>query len=217
MLVLLLSVSVSLQYSIISPRLMYSLDQKQLVRYLVFSGALRTPAIIAAFKRVDRADFVPEEYRSEAYEDYPLPIGFGQTISQPTTVAFMIELLDPRPGHIVLDIGAGSGWTSAILASLVGNAGYVTGTEVLPELVTYGRKNLAKYPFLNVSIIQARQELGIARNRFDRILVSAGATRFPDELLDQLSPEGKMVIPVGDSLFLCEKDAEGHVSSRRFA
>jgi len=76
---------------------MYSLDQKQLVRYLVFSGALRTPAIIAAFRRVDRADFVPEEYRNEAYEDYPLPIGFGQTISQPTTVAFMIELLNPRP------------------------------------------------------------------------------------------------------------------------
>lgn len=105
---------------------MFISDQKELVQHLVFTGVLRTPAIVVAFKRVDRVDFVPEVYQDEAYQDYPLSIGFGQTISQPTTVAFMMELLGPMPGNTVLDIGSGSGWTTALLASLVGNTGHVT-------------------------------------------------------------------------------------------
>lgn len=137
---------------------MFLSSKKQLVQDLIFFKVLKTPDIIDAFKRIDRADFVPEKYRNEAYEDYPLPIGFGQTISQPATVAFMFELLRPKPGDIVLDIGSGSGWTVAMLASIVGNTGYVTGVEIIPELVTFGRKNLRKYPFVNASILSAREE-----------------------------------------------------------
>lgn len=196
---------------------MFLSNQEQLVQYLISSGVFRTPEIVAAFRQVDRIDFVPEEYRREAYADYPLPIGFGQTISQPMTVAFMIELLYPRSGNIILDIGSGSGWTTAILAFLAGNSGYVTGVEIIPELVVFGRGNLAKYPFVNASILPARQKgIGIPGNTFDRILVSAGARTFPEELLDQLNPGGRLVIPVGNSVFLYEKDDKRVIHRKEF-
>ncbi|MDD5377447.1 MAG: protein-L-isoaspartate O-methyltransferase [Candidatus Gracilibacteria bacterium] len=196
---------------------MFLSNQEQLVQYLISSGILRTPEIVAAFRQVDRSDFVLEHYWNEAYQNYPLPIGLGQTISQPSTVAFMLELLDPRAGDVVLDIGSGSGWTTAMLAFLVGNTGYVTGVEILPELVAFGRGNLSRYPFVNASILPARKEgLGIPGNIFDRILVSAGARSFPEGLLDQLNPEGKLVIPVGNSIFLYEKDNERAVYREEF-
>lgn len=191
-------------------------NQKQLVQHLIISWVLKTPEIIVAFRQIDRADFVPESHQNVAYEDYPLPIGFGQTISQPTTVAFMMEILDPRPGNIVLDIGSGSGWTTAMLAFIIGNTGYVTGVEILPELVVFGQKNLAKYSFVNASILSTRKGLGIPGNTFDRILVSAGAESFPKEILNQLNPSGKLVIPVGNSIFLYEKDSEWAIRTREF-
>lgn len=195
---------------------MFISSQSQLIDSLIRSWVLKTPAFIDAFRRIDRSNFIPENHRDEAYEDYPIPIGFGQTISQPTTVAFMIELLDPKPWNIILDIGSGSWWTTAILSCIIGETGYVTGTEILPELVIFGKKNLAKYPFHNALILQAGDKLGVPGSVFDRILVSAWAIQFPNELLNQLNYGGRLVIPVGNSIFLYEKDMEWIVRIEEF-
>lgn len=188
-------------------------NREELVRYLkqnvlVFSP----PRLEEAFRAVDRAYFVPKELQDEAYEDYPLPIGFGATISQPTTVAFMLEKLDIQPGQKVLDVGSGSGFTTALLAHLVGPKGKVIGLEIVPELVVLGQNNLRAYHsdvLKNNRITPAkaahaeirRAEEGVVgcpkEGPYDRILVSAASPKVPQELLAQLKPNGVMVIPIG--------------------
>ena len=177
-------------------------SNKELVNYLIDSGVLANKNLIRAFLDIDRKDFVPEEEKDFAYEDHALPIGFGQTISQPTTVAFALELLDPRKGDKVLDVGSGSGWTTALLASAVGKEGVVYGVELIPELVEFGKSNLTKYNFKNAQICKAKEgELGLKEYApYDRILVSAEADKIPEELLAQLKDGGIMVIPVNRSL-----------------
>ena len=146
---------------------------------------------------IDRRDFLPESARRHALADAPISIGHGQTNSQPTTVDNMLELLDARPGHRVLDVGSGSAWSTARLAEIVGPSGRVFGVERVPELVEFGRDNLAKYDFPWASIHQAGNVLGLPDEApFDRILVSAMAEQLPQELVAQLTPEGVMVIPV---------------------
>ena len=171
---------------------------------------LKTPALIEAFLRIDRRDFVLPEYQDQAYEDYPLPISSGQTISQPYTVAFMLELLQPKKGEKILDIGSGSAWTTALLAEIVGNKGKVIGTELKPSLVRLGQENLLKYAFPWAEIHQAKKDsLGLFKEApFDKILVSAAATEVPKELLDQLKNRGTMVLPVADTV-LCVKRVLG--------
>lgn len=168
-----------------------------LIDTLIDAGTLKTPAIIDAFRAVDRADFVPIHYRSVAYEDRPLPLDYDQTISQPSTVAFMFELLQPQPGDKILDVGSGSGWTTALLAHIVGKRGTVLGLERVKELVDRGRENIAKYVTVWATIEKAGTELG-APNRapFDRILVSAAAHSLPRDLISQLKEGGTMVAPV---------------------
>lgn len=156
--------------------------------------------------KVDRKDFVLKEYESEAYEDYPLPIGFGQTISQPSTVFFMLKLLNPKKGEKILDVGSGSGWTTALLAEAVGEKGKVFGIEKIPELVEFGKNNISKYNFNNVQILEAGKELGLSKEApFDKILVSASAKEIPQELMDQLKDKGIMVIPVGNDILKIQK------------
>jgi protein-L-isoaspartate(D-aspartate) O-methyltransferase len=172
-----------------------------LITHMVESGVLKTPAIIEAFRAIDRANFVPLHYRSIAYEDRPLPLDYDQTISQPSTVAFMLELLQVQPGDKVLDIGSGSGWTTALLAHLVGSAGSVLGLERVEELVTFGSENLAKYSFSYAHIERAGVVLGApAHAPFNRILVSAAARSLPTTLVSQLVEHGSMVVPVRDSI-----------------
>ncbi len=180
---------------------------------------LTTPRLRAAFRAIDRADFVHPDYRLEAYEDYPLPIGEEQTISQPTTVAFMLEKLEAEPGERVLDVGAGSGWTTALLGSIVGEQGRVIGIELLPELVAFGTRNLAKYSLPQATIEEAeRGVLGKpAVARFDRILVSASAEKFPQELVSQLGEGGVMVVPVGDAICRVEKLGRGKIAKKCFS
>ncbi len=189
-----------------------------LVQYLIVTGALRTPEIIKAFLHANRALFVPEKYRNLAYEDIPIPIGYGQTISQPTTVAFMIEQLNPRKDEHVLDIGSGSGWTVAILSYIVGKGGRVTGMEIIPELVEQGRKNLSQKILPQAEILQAnRENLGYPQGGpYDKILVSASAANLPEELIAQLKKGGRLIIPIGNSIWKIEKNKNGIIDKKEY-
>ncbi|MEP6665054.1 MAG: protein-L-isoaspartate O-methyltransferase, partial [Nocardioidaceae bacterium] len=141
--------------------------------------------------------------------DAPLPIGHGQTNSQPSTVARMLDLLAPEVGDRVLDVGCGSGWTTALLAYLVGEEGSVIGVEIVPELTEQARRNLAAHGLGHVRVEQAHRDvLGLPDEApFERILVSASARHFPRPLVPQLAEEGRLVVPVRRSL--CVADREG--------
>lgn len=170
-----------------------------------------------AFRAVPREGFLPARMRHLASYDGPVDIGFGQTNSQPRTVDDMLRLLDVRRGQRVLDIGAGSGWTTALLAHLVGPSGEVVGTEIVPELVTFGAENLAATDQPWASLVQAAPDVfGLPdRGPYDRILVSAEARELPDELVEQLAPGGRLVIPVFGTMLLVVKDANGQVEVSR--
>lgn len=165
-----------------------------------------------AFETIDRKDFLPEEVRAHAASDRPFPIGYGQTNSQPSTVRAMLEWLEVEPGQKVLDVGSGSGWTTALLSNLVDKTGEVYAVEAIPELVEYGRQNCEIVGVTNARFYQAGKTFGLLEHApYDRILVSASAYEMPRELIDQLAVPGKMVIPVGDSIFEVEKDEAGTI------
>lgn len=190
--------------------------RKGLIVSLLNEGVLKTPLIIRAFEAVDRRDFVPSELDAQAYLDVALPIGFGQTISQPYTVAFMLELLQPEKGQRVLDVGAGSGWTTALLAHIVGPRGKVIGTEIVPELAVFGQLNLRKYHF-NHANIRLTDTLGaIEEGPCDRILVSATARELSRELLDQLGDDGILVEPVGSAIIKVYKPTSGRIATEQY-
>lgn len=185
-----------------------------LSNFLVNIGVLKTQSIIHAFLMIDRADFVLDRSAQDIYEDYPLSIGHGQTISQPRTVAMMLEMLEAQEGDKILDIGSGSGWTTALLGFIVGDKGAVTGVERVSELVKFGNHNLEKYNLKNVKIIPAQDELGLVGEEFDRILVSAAASEFPYKLLQQLKTGGKLVIPVGNSIYEIIKKEDSELEGK---
>ncbi|MFA6094645.1 MAG: methyltransferase domain-containing protein [Candidatus Paceibacterota bacterium] len=172
------------------------------------SDVFRNPAVKKAFYDIDRIYFVDGDYKPEAYEDYPLPIGFDQTISQPTTVAYMLELLDAQKGDRVLDIGSGSGWTTALLGSMVGKDGKVIGLERIPELVIKGGDNISHYKKdFSIEIRQANG-IGIPGEKFNRILCSASIdekSAIVDTLLKQLAVGGILVASVGESIIQIKK------------
>lgn len=155
-------------------------------------------AVDAAFDATPRRDFLPRGVRRRASYDGPLPIGAGQTNSQPRTVAAMLRLLDVRAGQRVLDVGAGSGWTTALLAHLVGPTGSVLGVELEPSLVTLGAANVAavRRPWATIRQADPRVLGDPTGAPWDRVLVSAEADELPQELVDQLSADGVLVAPV---------------------
>jgi protein-L-isoaspartate(D-aspartate) O-methyltransferase len=185
-------------------------------RLLNETKVLTTEPLQNAFREIDRAEFMPEDYKVEAYEDYPVPIGYDQTISQPTTVAFMLELLDVHEGDRILDIGSGSGWTTALLSVLTGAKGSVMGIERIPELVMFSESNLASYKFEHTEIRIAKAELGIPGSTFDRILVSAETAEIPDTLIQQLAPKGTLVLVVNGSVVKVTKDITGKIEKKEF-
>ena len=161
-------------------------------------------AVDRAFAAMPREGFLPRSVRRRASYDGPLRIAAGQTNSQPRTVADMLRLLAVEPGHRVLDVGAGSGWATALLAHLTGPTGEVVGVELEPELVTFGSANLARTHQPWASIRQAAPGvLGVPeRAPYDRILVSAEPRELPAALVDQLTEEGRLVIPVAGTMLL---------------
>jgi len=173
-------------------------------------------ALDEAFAACPRTDFLPEDQRRFARLDRPLPIGWGQTNSQPTTVRNLLTLLDVRPGQRVLDVGCGSAWTTALLAHLVGPDGEVVGVEIVPGLVTFGRSRLGERP--NARVRQALPGvLGLPDGApYDRILVSAEARTLPVPLLDQLADDGVLVVPV-DGILLEVRQGPKVIERGRYA
>ena len=180
-------------------------------------GVLRSARIEEALRIVDRKTFVPPQFNPRAYGDFPLPLPGGQSISQPRTAVFTIELLQPASGDKLLDVGSGSGWTTALLAELVGPCGSVTGIEKRPELVTLGREHLAQFDYPNARILAAGSVLGYPQDApYDKILVSAAARRKPKVLLEQLNMGGTMVIPVRKSIWQIRKTMAGVVEEKEY-
>lgn len=171
---------------------------QNLIDRLETEDYLKTPEIVSAFRHVRRNDFVLPGLEHESHYNYPLLIGYGQTISQPATVAFMLELLQPQIGEKVLDIGAGSGWQTALLAQLVGQTGQVIAVERVAELVDFAKKNIAKYSFSNIELVVADGSEGYAKYEpYDAIVVAAAAAEMPKAILAQLKIGGRAVMPVG--------------------
>lgn len=167
--------------------------------------------VAQAFAACPRTGFLPPSEQRHAHRDHPLPIGHGQTSSQPSTVARMLRMLDVPVGARVLDVGSGSGWTTALLAHLVGPTGSVLGVELEPDLAAWGAGNLAATGQGWARIVLARPDvLGApAEGPYDRILVSAEARELPTTLVDQLGPAGRMVVPVDWGLDVVQRTDEG--------
>ncbi len=198
-----------------------------LIDDLIEEGWLKTPRIIAAFKKIKRKDFLPEGKKELAEIDEALSIGHGQTISQPLVVAFMIELLTPEEGEKILDVGTGSGWTSALLSELVGEKGKIIAMEIVPELKEFGERNVSKYSFIEKGVVEfvcadgskgypdisSRPEL---REGFDKILCSATAEELPENWKKQLKIGGKIVTPIGSSIWLFIKKSDSQFESKEY-
>jgi protein-L-isoaspartate(D-aspartate) O-methyltransferase len=159
-----------------------------------------------AFRAVPRTGFLPAEMKAMAELDAPLPIGYGQTNSQPSTVHMMLEWLDPCSNEKVLDVGSGSGWTTALLTHLVGPKGMVYAAEKIPELVQFGAKNVMRAGIQNARFFEAKNDIGLPEFApYDRILVSASSDTFPQKLLNQLKIGGRLVIPVKNSVYVVNR------------
>jgi len=180
-------------------------------------GSAFEPRVTAALRRVPRHRFVPDGQVDQAYRNRPLPIGLGQTISQPYIVALMTELLRVRKGDRVLEVGTGSGYQAAVLSELAGN---VYTIEIVRPLAAEARERLARLGYANVEVRAGDGYLGWpGQAPFDAIMVTAGAPHVPPALVEQLKPGGRLVIPVGgpssiQSLTLVEKKADGTVEQR---
>jgi protein-L-isoaspartate(D-aspartate) O-methyltransferase len=158
---------------------------------------------------------MPPEVKSMSGADRALPIGYGQTISQPTTVEMMLEWLDAQPGDKLLDVGSGSGWTAALLSHIVGSKGKVYAVELIPELVKFGRNNAEHVGVKNAEFFQAGTTYGLPEHGpYDRVLVSAAANEIPQELVHQLKLEGKMVIPVRNSIYEISKESNDKIQTK---
>ena len=189
----------------------------KLIGALVAQGYLKTPAIIDAFKKIDRQDFVPEELKDFAYINQPLSIGQGQTISQPLTVAFMLELLELAPGQKVLDMGTGSGWQAALLAEIVGPSGWVVSIERIDGLSNQARKNLSRFDLDNLKLVVGDGSQGFTKEApYDRIVGAATAEAVPESWKNQLKIGGIIVTPVGTSLIKLVKKAESDFKKEEY-
>jgi len=175
------------------------------------------PRVMEAMKEVRRHEFVPDEAQTYAYDNGPLPIGHGQTISQPYIVALMTDLLNPEPEHVVLEVGTGSGYQAAILSLLVKQ---VYSTEIVEPLAAAARERLQRHGYANVEIRVADGYHGwVEHAPFDGIVVTAAAPAIPEPLVEQLKPGGRLVIPVGlpyshQELMLVEKSADNEVRTQ---
>ena len=186
--------------------------REEMVRRQIEARGIGDPAVLKAMREVPRHGFVPEAPPAQAYADYPLPIGHGQTISQPYIVAFMAEAADLSAGDRVLEIGTGSGYGAAVLAKL---ALEVYTIEIVPELAERARTILSRLGFENVEVRTGNGWLGWAEHApFDAVVVTAAPDEVPPNLVDQLAVGGTLVVPVGEfiqTLRVLRKTPQGMV------
>jgi len=191
----------------------FDLELKKLIFLMKNKGFLNDPKVEMALKKIPRHHFVPDSQKKLAYENIPIPIMEGQTISQPIVVSKMTEWLDLKEGLRVLEIGSGSGWQSAIISNLIGN-GEVFTLERHKKLADFAKKNLEKMGIDNITIIHGDGKLGLPEKEpFDRIIITAACKTIPSTLLNQLSLGGLLIAPVGgetQSLVLIKKTPEGY-------
>lgn len=200
---------------------MNQLKIKRLVSDLASKGVLKSKSIEQALRAVGRIDFVPKKLSALAYEDESLSIGHGQTISQPYTVVFMLELLEVKEGQRVMDVGYGSGWQTVLLSYLIGEHGRVYAFEIIEELCRFGKNNIEKYPALakRISLFckSADTELvdsGIGA--LDRIIAAADVKRVPSSWRDSLVTGGIMVYPHEEGIYKEIKNPDGTFTKSEF-
>jgi len=192
--------------------------RKDMVENQLRQRGITDDHVLDAMGTIPRHLFVNEDLQNEAYMDGPLPIGFGQTISQPYIVAYMTEILKLEQQHSVLEVGTGCGYQAAVLSSL---AQKVISLERIKELALSSRKQLQELGFANVDVINANGWNGYQKGApYDRIIVTAGAKKVPEALIDQLANSGIMVIPVGKIMFsqtlrIISKDNNGNVIKKK--
>ncbi|HUJ95102.1 MAG TPA: protein-L-isoaspartate(D-aspartate) O-methyltransferase [Terriglobales bacterium] len=173
----------------------FAADRQNMVDLQLRARGISDQRVLQAMAKVPRHEFVPENFRSQAYEDHPLPIGEGQTVSQPYIVALMLEVLALSPSDKVLEVGTGSGYVAALLGQL---AAEVYSVERFPELAQEAADRLLRLGCTNVKVLVGDGSAGLPSHApFDAILVSAAAPQIPPALIAQLRSGGRMVIPVG--------------------
>jgi len=172
-------------------------QRKELVDVLREEG-IKDRKVLDAILKIPRHLFVPKEFLDVAYGNYPLQIGEGQTISQPYTVAFMLQALELKKGDKVLEIGTGSGWNAALIAEII-KPGKVYTTEIMPGLIQFSKKNIAKLNLSNINIIETDGSMGYKKEApYDKIIVTAAAPKIVEPWIEQLKENGIIVAPVGD-------------------
>jgi len=195
----------------------YSKSREKMVREQIQARGVKDPSVLRAMRGVARHCFVSSDFLEQAYKDHPIPIGMGQTISQPYIVALMTELLRVKPSDRVLEVGTGSGYQSAVLSGLVSR---VYTVEIYPSLAEEAGVRLASLGYKNVKIRQGDGYFGWNEYApFDAIIVTAASSEIPPPLLRQLKPGGRMCIPVGgryqvQQLMFIEKRKDGSISTR---